>query len=172
MSGEPSTSRNIPKQLARFDFKKENESDTLSPVVASVYPALSTSSPSSPEFTPAPVFRARLVPSRRLPSFPLDLARVPRLLLDPRLFQAPLTSSGQGGGLVGTEKWCTVAPEFAGEVRVLYPEPGLPDKRFGDGVGFPDVAPMSVGLWWSSAKIVFPAAVILDVHGKEDKKTK
>ncbi|KAG8686268.1 hypothetical protein FRC09_014250 [Ceratobasidium sp. 395] len=162
----------IPKQLARFEFKKEDESDVLSPVVASVYPALTTSSPSSPEFTPDPVFKARLVPSRRLPNFPLNLARVPTMLLDPRLFQAPLTPSGQAGGLVGTEKWCTIAPEFAGEVRVLYPEPGLPDGRFGDGLGFPDVKPMSVGLWWPTAKIVFTPAVILDVHGHEDKKTK
>ncbi|QRV78562.1 hypothetical protein RhiJN_06577 [Ceratobasidium sp. AG-Ba] len=164
---------NIPKQLARFEFTKEDESDPLSPVIASVYPALLTS---TSEFSPEPIFSARLVPSRRIPNFPLDLARVPHFLLDPRLFQAPLTNSGQGNGLVGTEKWCTIIPSYSGEVRVMYPEPRLSEGKFGDGVGFPDVQPMSVGLWWPTAKILFTPPVILNVFGQpvaeEDKKTK
>ncbi|QRV93337.1 hypothetical protein RhiJN_21355 [Ceratobasidium sp. AG-Ba] len=164
---------NIPKQLARFEFTKEDDSDPLSPVIASVYPALLTS---TSEFSPEPIFSTRLVPSRRIPNFPLDLARVPHFLLDPRLFQAPLTNSGQGNGLVGTEKWCTIIPSYSGEVRVMYPEPRLSEGKFGDGVGFPDVQPMSVGLWWPTAKILFTPPVILNVFGQpvaeEDKKTK
>jgi hypothetical protein len=138
---------NIPKQLARFDFAPEDPTDPLSPVVASVYPSLSNTA--TTEFTADPVFRARLVVSRRLPSFPLNLALVPRAILDPRLFQAPLCGAGQAvGPVVGTEQWCSIAPSFAGEVRVLYPEPGLEGGQFGDGFGFPDVKTLSVGLWW------------------------
>jgi hypothetical protein len=46
---------------------------------------------------------------------------------------------------VGTERWCRVEPVFSGEVRVLYTEPGL-GAQCGDGVGFPDVKTLSVGL--------------------------
>jgi len=119
------------------------------------------------------------VPSRHLPSFPLNLALVPRAILDPRLFQAPLTAArgeGASGADIGTERWCTVAPGYTGEVRVLYPEPGL-GAQFGNGVGFPDVKALSIGLWWSKANILFSDPVILnvsptDVRDAEDKKTK
>lgn len=174
---------NIPKQLARFTFTPEDPSDPYSPTVAAVYPSLTppsalTASATESEFTQEPVFRTRLVPSRRLPTFPLNLARVPSVILDPRLFQAPLSPApSEDSALVGTEKWCTIAPSFAGEVRVLYPEPGLGEgvtAQFGDGVGFPDVKPLSVGLWWPKANILFTAPVILDVssNAAEDKKTK
>ncbi|QRV80601.1 hypothetical protein RhiJN_08616 [Ceratobasidium sp. AG-Ba] len=164
---------NTPKHLARFEFTKEDESDPLSPIVASVYPVLFKS---TSKFSPEPMFSARLAPSRRIPSFPLDLGRVPHFLFDLRLFQPPLTNLGQGNGLVGTEKWCTVAPNFSGEVRVMYTEPKLSKGKLGDGVGFPDVRPMSVGLWWPKVKILADLSVILDEFGKpaagEHKKTK
>ncbi|CAE7226416.1 unnamed protein product [Rhizoctonia solani] len=155
---------NIPKRLARFEFTPETPSDPLSPTLASVYPSLSDS-PNS-EFSTDPVFRARLVPSQRIPTFPLNLSSVPRVILDSRLLQPPLT------GPVGTEQWCMVAPGFAGQVRVMYPEPGLEGGRYGDGVGFPDLQPMSVGLWWPKADILFPAPEILDPTSSEAKKTK
>ncbi|KAB5590446.1 hypothetical protein CTheo_6109 [Ceratobasidium theobromae] len=163
---------NIPKQLARFEFHTETP-NPLSPVVAAVYPALNgTGTAPEPEFAAEPVFRARLVPSRLLPNFPLNVAHFPRAIVDPRLFQAPLTSASPvGGAVVGTEKWCTVAPEFKGRVRVMYPEPGLGGK-FGDGVGFPDVRPLLVGVWWPKANIRFPAAEILNPENSEDKKAK
>ncbi|QRV95181.1 hypothetical protein RhiJN_23199 [Ceratobasidium sp. AG-Ba] len=164
---------NTPKHLARFEFTKENESDPLSPILASVYPALPKS---TSEFSPKPMFSARLAPSRRIPSCPLDLGRVPHFLFDLRLFQPPLTDLGQGNGLVGTEKWCTVAPNFSGEVRVMYTEPRLSEGKLGDGIGFPDVRPMSIGLWWPMVKILADPSVILDESGKpvadEHKKTK
>ncbi|CAE6527829.1 unnamed protein product [Rhizoctonia solani] len=155
---------NIPKRLARFEFTLETPSDPLSPTLASVYPSLSDSP--NPGFSPDPIFRARLVPSRRLPNFPLNLTSIPRAILDSRVLQPPLTDP------VGTEQWCIVEPGFAGQVRVMYPEPGLEGARYGDGIGFPDLQPMSVGLWWPKAEILFPPPEILDPALNESKKTK
>lgn len=143
---------NIPKKLAKFEFTKQDESDPLSPTTVSVYPALPMS---TSEFSSEPMFSARLVLSRQIPTFSLNLARIPQFLLDPRLFQPPLTNSGQSNELIGTEKWCTMVPSFSGTVRVMYPEPGLGGSKFGDGIGFPDVQPMSVGLWWSPVSLGF-----------------
>jgi len=161
---------NIPKHLARFDFVPEDPTDPLSPVVASVYPSLSNST--TTEFTPDPVFKSRLVASRRIPTFPLNLGIIPRAILDLRLLQAPLVASTQEGSpVVGTERWCGITPSFSGDVRVLYPEPGLHGGKFGDGVGFPDASAMSVGLWWPKVKILFSEPEIVD-GDEEDKKTK
>ncbi|CAE6488302.1 unnamed protein product [Rhizoctonia solani] len=162
--GDSTVSGNIPKHLARFEFTPETPSDPLSPTLASVYASLSDSP--NPEFSPDPIFRARLVPSRRLPNFPLNLSSIPRAILDSRVLQPPLTSP------VGTEQWCMVAPGYAGQARIMYPEPGLEGARYGDGVGFPDFQSMSIGLWWPKAEIFFPAPEILDLTSNESKKTK
>ncbi|KAH7338332.1 hypothetical protein B0J17DRAFT_662121 [Rhizoctonia solani] len=137
---------NIPKRLARFEFVPEAPSDPLSPTLASVYPSLSDSL--NPEFSPDPIFRARLVPSRRLPNFPLNLSSIPRAILDSRVLQPPLTNP------LGTEQWCTVAPGYSGQARIMYPEPALEGARYGDGIGFPDFQPMSIGLWWPKVSVV------------------
>ncbi|QRV89139.1 hypothetical protein RhiJN_17157 [Ceratobasidium sp. AG-Ba] len=128
---------NTPKKLAKFDFTKQDASESTS------------------EFSPKPLFSARLVLSRQIPTFSLNLARIPQFALDPTLLQAPLTGSGQGDELTGTEKWYTMIPSFSGTVRVMYPEPGLGESKFGDGIGFPDVQPMSAGLWWSPMSLSF-----------------
>ncbi|KEP48995.1 hypothetical protein V565_110650 [Rhizoctonia solani 123E] len=137
---------NIPKRLARFEFTPETPSDPLSPTLASVYPSLSDSR--NTEFSPDPIFRTRLVPSRRLPNFPLNLSSIPRALLDLRVLQPPLTDS------IGTEQWCIIEPGFVGQVRIMYPDPGLEGARYGDGIGFPDLQPMSVGLWWPKVSVL------------------
>ncbi|KAG8695203.1 hypothetical protein FRC11_001662, partial [Ceratobasidium sp. 423] len=155
---------NIPKHLARFEFTPETPSDLLSPILVSVYPSLSDSP--TPKFSQDPVFRARLVPSRHLPNFSLNLSSIPRILLDPRVLQPPLTDP------IGTEEWCMVAPGYVGQVRVMYPEPNLEGARYGDGIGFPDLQAMSVGLWWPEVDIFFPAPEILDHTSNESKKTK
>ncbi|GAB1521184.1 hypothetical protein RhiTH_004275 [Rhizoctonia solani] len=155
---------NIPKHLAKFEFTPETPSDPLSPTVISVYPSLSDSP--TPDFSPDPIFRTRVVPSRYLPKFPLNLSRIPRAILDARLIQPPLTDP------VGTEKWCMVNPGYAGQAQVMYPEPGLERGRYGDGIGFPDLQPMSIGLWWPKVEIQFPLAEILDPTSNESKKTK
>ncbi|QRV74365.1 hypothetical protein RhiJN_02379 [Ceratobasidium sp. AG-Ba] len=164
---------NTPKKLAKFEFTKQDESDPLSPTTVSVYPALPTS---TSEFSSEPMFSARLVLSRQIPTFSLNLARIPQFLLDPRPFQPPLTNSGQSIELIGTEKWCTMVPSFSGTVRVMYPEPRLGESKFGDGIGFPDVQTMNVGLWWSPAKIQAGLPVILNEFGQpvaeENKKTR
>ncbi|KAF8714642.1 hypothetical protein RHS03_00282, partial [Rhizoctonia solani] len=157
-------SGNIPKHLARFEFTPETPSDPLSPTVISVYPSLSDSP--TPDFSPDPIFRTRVVPSRYLPRFPLNLSHIPRAILDARLIQPPLTDP------VGTEKWCMVNPGYAGQAQVIYPEPGLERGRYGDGIGFPDLQPMSIGLWWPKVEIQFPLAEILDPTSNESKKTK
>ncbi|KAF8754569.1 hypothetical protein RHS01_06054 [Rhizoctonia solani] len=163
MSGRRN-SGNIPKHLAKFEFTPETPSDPLSPTVISVYPSLSDSP--TPDFSPDPIFRTRVVPSRYLPKFPLNLSRIPRAILDARLIQPPLTDP------VGTEKWCMVNPGYAGQAQVMYPEPGLERGRYGDGTGFPDLQPMSIGLWWPKVEIQFPLAEILDPTSNESKKTK
>lgn len=164
---------NIPKHLARFEFTPETPSDPLSPLTVSVYPATSTSP--EPEFASEPAFRARLAPSRRLPNFPVtvNLGVFPRAILDPRLFQAPLSGVpgyGHGSPIVSTEQWCSIESTYKGQPRIMYPEPALDGGKFGDGIGFPDVKPLSVGLWWPQAEIKFPDPIILDLA--EDKKTK
>ncbi|QRW20727.1 hypothetical protein RhiXN_05716 [Rhizoctonia solani] len=119
---------NIPKHLARFEFTPETPSDPLSPTVISVYPSLSDSP--TPDFSPDPIFRTRVVPSRYLPKFPLNLSRIPRAILDARLIQPPLTDP------VGTEKWCMVNPGYAGQAQVMYPEPGWREGATAMGSGF------------------------------------
>lgn len=174
---------NIPKQLARFTFTPEDLSDPYSPIVVAVYPSLTppsaiTASFAGPEFTQEPIFKTRLVPSRRLPSFSLDLARVPSAIFDQGLLQPPLTpASSEESAFVGTENWCKVTAWYSGEVRVVYPEPGLDDganTRLGDGVGFPDVKPLPVGIWWSKAHISTTEQVLPETSSAdtEDKKTK
>ncbi|EUC58354.1 hypothetical protein RSOL_248980 [Rhizoctonia solani AG-3 Rhs1AP] len=131
--------RNTPKHLARFEFMIEKPSDPNSPRTISVYPSLSDSP--TPEFSLDPIFRARMVPSRYLPSFPLNLSNIPRALFDSRVIQPPLN------GPIGTEKWISVEVENSGYAQVMYLEPGLEGGRYGDGIRFPDFKPMSVGLW-------------------------
>ncbi|KAF8747336.1 hypothetical protein RHS02_00272, partial [Rhizoctonia solani] len=136
---------NTPKHLARFEFTREAPSDPLSPTLVSVYPSLSDSP--TPEFSPDPMFRARLVPSRYLPSIPFNLSSFPRALLDTRVLQPPLSEP------MGTEKWITVEVENDGYVKIMYPEPGLIGGRYGDGIGCPDIEPMSIGLWCPKASV-------------------
>ncbi|KAJ1305154.1 hypothetical protein OPQ81_000188 [Rhizoctonia solani] len=155
---------NAPKHLARFEFTPQESSDPLSPMLVSVYPALSDSS--SPDFSPDPIFSARLAPSRHLPNFPLNLSNFPRVLFDTQVIQPPLN------GPIGTEKWCTVDVGYSGHVRIMYPEPGLEGARYGDGIGFPDLQPMSIGLWCPKVDLFFPPPGILDLTSMESKKTK
>jgi hypothetical protein len=54
---------------------------------------------------------------------------------------------------IGTEEWCKVNVSYAGQTQVMYPEPGLERGRYGDGVGFPDLQPLSIGLWWPKVSI-------------------
>lgn len=134
-----------------------------------MYP--STSDIPEPEYTSEPAFKVRLSPSRQLPSFPLNLARIPRSILDLSLLQPPLNGVPETP-VVGTEQWCTVAPEFVGEGRIVYPEPAL-NGKLGDGIGFPGIKPLAVGLWWPKVSMVASGAGILDsIDGPEDKKTR
>lgn len=174
---------NIPKELARFTFTPEDPSDPYSPTVVAVYPSLTppsaiTASFTGPEFAPDPIFKTRIVPSRRLPSCSLDLAQVPSAIFDQALLQPPLSRvSSEECAFVGTEKWCRVTPWHSGEVRIIYPEPKLGDgtnAQLGDGVGFPDVESLPVGIWWHKAHISTTEQVLPEVSSttSEAKKTK
>ncbi|KAH7335863.1 hypothetical protein B0J17DRAFT_668182 [Rhizoctonia solani] len=151
---------NTPKHLARFQFIPETPSDPNSPIIASVYPSLADLP--SPEFSPDPMFRARLVPSRYLPSFPLNLSKFPRALFPMRVLQPPLTNP------IGTEKWMTVEVKNSGYVRLMYPEPGL-GGRYGDGIRCPDLESMGIGLWCPKLEQVFPPPEILEFVSNESK---
>ncbi|CUA72733.1 hypothetical protein RSOLAG22IIIB_10270 [Rhizoctonia solani] len=147
---------NTPKHLARFEFTPEKPSDPRSPTVISVYPSLSDSP--TPEFSPDPMFRVCMVPSRYMPRVPLNLSEFPRALFDSKVLQPPLNEP------IGTEKWIKVEVGNRGYVRVVYPEPGLEGSRYGNGIRCPDFKPMNFGLWCPK---IFPPPEILDFVSKK-----
>jgi len=83
------------------------------------------------------------------------------------LIQPPLRK-GQTPELAGTEVWKIVRPKLWGSVRKVTALPNLEgpagDKRFGDGVSFPDIRPNWIGgVMMREAKFSFPAAVDVTV---------
>ena len=98
---------NIPKHLARFEFK-DLPGNTTS---IAVYPhdtenSIDESSPST-----APFFTATYKPISYLPNFPISTSIAKYVGMDLTILQPPLPEGkGAFGELPGTEKWCEVLP--------------------------------------------------------------
>lgn len=50
-------------------------------------------------------------------------------------------------GRVGTNRWCSLQPLMKGKMGPFWSNGGLLEGKYGDGIGFPDVKPWSLGLW-------------------------
>ncbi|QRW20728.1 hypothetical protein RhiXN_05717 [Rhizoctonia solani] len=135
---------NTPKHLARFEFIREAPSDPLSPTLVSVYPSLSDSP--TPEFSPDPCSEP-VGTFTLLAQNPLQPIQLSACVTRYRVLQPPLSEP------MGTEKWITVEVENEGYIKIMYPEPGLIGGRYGDGIGCPDIEPMSIGLWCPKASV-------------------
>ncbi|KAF8315726.1 hypothetical protein DL93DRAFT_2227364 [Clavulina sp. PMI_390] len=162
---------NIPKHLAHFTFTPSTTVKGGTEV--RVYAPTNT-----PDGTDAtiwcekPFFAAVLAPSwLPIPAIPMDLKYAPLRLT---LIQPPLESSEcvETDGLIGTDKWCSILPDFVGSIKSVSVSPLLDApsedgsskerKRFANGVDFPDFAPYSIGMHWPSMTLGFPEPVIFD----------
>lgn len=72
----------------------------------------------------------------------------------------PQSPDWREDGRVGTKKWWGLKPVIKGMAGVFRAKGGLPEERYGDGVGFPIVTPFSFGVW-------IPLATIECEAGKE-----
>ena len=59
-------------------------------------------------------------------------------------------------GRVGTNRWCSLKPLMKGKMGPFWSQGGLPEGKYGDGVGFPNVKPWALGLWLRDFHLDFP----------------
>lgn len=145
----------LPQHLARFEWNE------VSPIATEVR-VFPSNGPNT--FNDTPCLAARIT-STPLLSIPLDSQDLPLKL---HLAQPPLEASSTDAedGLVGTATWKYISPiVFKGGVTAATVE-GLLDgdgaTQLGDGVGYPDVKPYTVGVEWAAGtEIDFPAAEVL-----------
>lgn len=102
-------------------------------------------------------FSATVTPSKRLPSFRLRTDWLP-ISLD--LLQPPLPAVDEIA--TSTEKWQkTPFSILQQKAQIAYIKPALEiegsNKRYADGENFPDIAPLSAGMYCKDAVIDFKA---------------
>lgn len=102
-------------------------------------------------------FSATVTPSKRLPSFKLKTDWLP-ISLD--LLQPPLPAVDEIA--TSTEKWQkTPFSIHQQKAQIAYIKPALEtggkSKRYADGENFPDIAPLSAGMYCKDAVIDFKA---------------
>lgn len=140
---------NIPKHLARFEFSSPPTVKGQSPPSAldiSVYPPSSFDN----AHPTTPFFKAKLTPSRYLPSVPLSTSWLP---LSTILVQPPLPA-GDDLLLAGTDRWCTFA--ITAKTRKARLMAVRVDDVDEPSSSWPDVKPWSLGIWLEEATLDIP----------------
>lgn len=137
---------NIPKQLASFNFQGDPAARTWS---------LAVSHPSTPD---TPFFRLKIKPITLLSRlcFPVSTNIVGDVF---QMIQPPLLK-GSVEEECETDKWLLMSPAEWGRGRLMRAEVALEspeggEKRMGDGVGFPNVIPWSIGMMLEDLTIEF-----------------
>jgi len=92
----------------------------------------------------APFFKATVKPVPVLSSIPLPFSS--RVLGKHPTIQ-PALPAGKELEEVGTSEWVSMRSVMKGKFRLASITPGLEEKQYGDGSGFPAIAPWAVGAW-------------------------
>ena len=74
------------------------------------------------------------------------------LAVNPPLPQSP---NWREDGRVGTNRWWGMGTVIKGNTGLFWGQGGLGGGKYGDGDGFPDVQPMSLGFWLPNADMEF-----------------
>lgn len=175
---------NIPKHLARFQFKLDPQTGTT---LVNVYPMLSYtfSKPNIqdqendqelPKFQPIydtkACFSTKIYTCPILSNLQLPISLNALPFVSTTMVQPPLQEGDVHLGAVSTQSWKSVEIDMSGHVNVVHIKASLETLnheddvnkkkfRFGDGIGFPDFRPYRIGFHWSDLTLKFPAASIL-----------
>lgn len=154
------TDWNIPKHLARFEFKEDQDGTTH----IQVFPHDTTGDASEAAPSSSPFFRASFKTVPYVPSFPSSMGPLKYIGLEPILVHPPLPE-GQGsqGELPGTDRWCAVTPGMSSSRTSI----GWFDMRQADGEGnvvkgggfenfWPGMKRWHLGVRMDDAEIDFP----------------
>lgn len=102
------TDWNIPKHLASFDFKEDQDGTTH----VQVFPHDTTGDPSEAAPSRKPFFRARFKPIPYVPSFPVSTRLAKYVGYDLSFAQPPVPEGNTSQGeLSGTDKWCALTAD-------------------------------------------------------------
>lgn len=135
----------IPEQVATFQWSESTSGKTVSVF----HPGETT-----------PFFKATIqsIPLVSAVACPMSTSILGKWT---NLFQPPFPA-GQAPEEVETDTWKSTLPVFRGKARVVKAVGALEGGKFGDGKGFPDVAPWSTGLCLENAMIDFGNPTIYD----------
>lgn len=107
---------NIPKHLARFEFKDSADGATQ----IKIFPHDTGNDPTETTASATPFFQAKVQPLRWVPSFTASAGWLKYAGLDISLVQPPLPEGkGSQNELPGTDQWCKVVPGQASKNTCL-----------------------------------------------------
>ncbi|KAH9810601.1 hypothetical protein DFH28DRAFT_902754 [Melampsora americana] len=150
---------NVPKNLAHFEFISEpSGSVTIEIYALESYtfasPRKGAEVSFQPTFAPNPFFSAtfHLCGPETL-RIPMRASLLPGVCTT--LAQPPLKEGDVSLGYVGTSTWKKFPVDISGRIGLRKAEGSLVSsdgiKRFGDGEGFPDFKPYTIGVHWKDA---------------------
>lgn len=157
---------NIPKHLARFDFKDDPDGTTQ----IKVFPHDTSGDPSEATPSTIPFFQATFKPMRYVPSFPTTTGLLKYVGVDITLVQPPLPEGkGSQNELPGTEQWCSIVPgehskkTSLGWFDLRQRADGQGEETLGEHENFwPKLGRWHVGVKMADADIEFPEATYWD----------